>query len=89
MIHTYRKKPVEIQALRWDATGSTWEAMTVFIDDYRVMSPGPIGSRSFYIETLEGRMQVKDGDYVIRGVEGEFYPCKPGIFEKMYDLVEE
>ena len=82
---SYTKKPVTIKALQWNATAQVWDAMTTFIGDSHVMSPGPIGSKSFYIETLEGRMQVSDGDYVIRGVEGEFYPCKPGIFEKTYD----
>jgi len=40
------------------------------------------------ITTLEGTMYVSPGDYVIRGVAGEFYPCKPSIFEATYDLVE-
>ena len=40
------------------------------------------------IATLEGAMQVKPGDYVIRGVQGEFYPCKPDIFEATYEPVE-
>lgn len=41
-----------------------------------------------YIDTLEGQMRVGHGDYVIRGVEGELYPCKSEIFEKTYELVE-
>lgn len=41
------------------------------------------------IETLEGLMRVSLGDYVIRGISGEFYPCKPDIFEKTYELAEE
>lgn len=41
------------------------------------------------IETLEGIMRVKKGDYIIRGVNGEYYPCKPGIFEKTYEKVKE
>lgn len=42
----------------------------------------------FTISTLEGRMHVSPGDMVIRGVSGEFYPCKPGIFEATYDPTE-
>jgi hypothetical protein len=42
----------------------------------------------FYIETLEGRHVVSDGDFVIRGVKGEFYPCKPDIFAATYEPVE-
>lgn len=41
------------------------------------------------VETLEGVMQASPGDYIITGVDGEEYPCKPDIFEKTYDLVEE
>ena len=40
------------------------------------------------IETLEGTMEASEGDYIIKGVNGEFYPCKPDIFEKTYELVE-
>ena len=40
------------------------------------------------IETLEGGMTVSDGDYIIEGVDGEFYPCKPDIFEKTYEVIE-
>ena len=41
------------------------------------------------IETLERTMEISDGDYIIKGVNGEFYPCKPDIFEKTYDIIEE
>jgi hypothetical protein len=42
-----------------------------------------------YIETLEGKMTAKPNDWIIKGVNGEFYPCKPDIFHKTYELVEE
>jgi len=41
------------------------------------------------VPTLEGDMQGNVGDYLIKGIEGELYPCKPGIFEKTYEAVEE
>lgn len=44
---------------------------------------------SLTINTLEGDMQANVGDYIIKGVNGEFYPCKPDIFEKTYDKVEQ
>ena len=40
------------------------------------------------IEILEGTMTANVGDYIIKGVNGEFYPCKPDIFEKIYELIE-
>lgn len=45
--------------------------------------------RIMYIETLEGTMKASVGDYIIKGVNGEFYPCKPDIFEKTYEEVAE
>ena len=42
-----------------------------------------------FIQTLEGRFHVSVGDYIIRGVKGELYPCKPDIFEQTYELVED
>lgn len=45
----------------------------------------PFAEPCIYILTLEGRMRADIGDYVIRGVAGEFYPCKPGIFEQTYE----
>ena len=43
----------------------------------------------YYVNTLEGPMKVTDGDYIIEGVNGEFYPCKPDIFEQTYEVVKE
>ena len=69
----YRKKPIVIEAVRW--TGS----ITV-----KVL---PKGS-SLLIPTLEGVMEARRGDYIIRGVNGELYPCQPDIFKKTYELLE-
>jgi hypothetical protein len=43
----------------------------------------------WYVDTLEGRMSLTEGDWVIQGVNGEFYPCKPDIFEKTYERVND
>lgn len=48
-----------------------------------------ITKHNFYIPTLEGDMHVTQGDWIIRGVQGEFYPCKPDIFEATYEKVSE
>ena len=81
----YRKKPVVIDAIQWDGT----EDMAIEIsshDDFEGMLDFKTGNfDGFYIETLEGRMKVSKGDYVIKGLFGEFYPCKPDIFELSYD----
>jgi hypothetical protein len=48
----------------------------------------PVGKDYMEILTLEGIMKASAGDYIIKGVSGEFYPCKPDIFEKTYELVD-
>lgn len=90
----YIKKPVTIQAIQWltsnilevkDFLGLS-ELKGLDMDATAAHEAGqapPMGS--FFIETLEGDMKVSHGDYIIKGVEGEFYPCKPGIFEKTYE----
>ena len=81
----YKKKPVVIDAIQWDGT----EEMAIEIsseEDFSGMLDFKTGKfDGFYIDTLEGRMQVLKDDYVIKGLKGEFYPCKPDIFKLSYD----
>lgn len=79
----YRKKPVVIEAVRW--TGSITPEVEDLLGEAKVL---PKGS-SLLIPTLEGVMEARRGDYIIRGVNGELYPCKPDIFKKTYELLEE
>lgn len=90
----YRKKPVEIEAFRLtddpDRIAPEWftqavEDGKVYID--RSLLDGHMHVYGCTIETLEGRMQARLGDYIIQGLRGELYPCKPDIFMKTYDLV--
>lgn len=80
----YRKRPVVIEAIQW--TGKNYEQLRHFIGDKLVE-----GSRdqSFLIRTLEGDMKASLGDFIIKGVSGEFYPCKEEIFIKTYEAVED
>ena len=77
----YRKKPVIIEAVKW--TGSITQEMEDLLGEVKVL---PKGS-SLLIPTLEGVMEARRGDYIIRGVNGELYPCKPDIFKKTYELL--
>ena len=98
----FRKKPVTIEAMRFDGTPA--EAMEV----YRWIEENTAGSYDtndpsgevpgsgvsidastgfLVIATLEGEMIAKPGDWIIRGVAGEFYPCKPEIFDVTYEVV--
>jgi len=82
----YRKKPVLIEAVQWLGNKSSWDKIIAM--GLLAWSPGPLGSNSFFIETIEGTMQARECDYIIKGVNGEFYPCKPEIFEKTYEPAE-
>jgi hypothetical protein len=80
MMRRYTKKPVEIEAVQWDGSNSV--EMLSFCESCYVIT-----GDSLKINTLEGVMSASVGDYVIKGVRGEFYPCKPDIFALTYDEV--
>lgn len=85
MNKTYRKRPVEIQAVQW--TGENEDEITEFVgarDRTFYFAGGP----QLIIHTLEGDHHALVGDYIIRGVKGEFYPCKPDIFMQTYEEVD-
>ena len=81
----YRKKPVEIEAVKFDGTDETAKWLLSQLKSGKIDK----ACNKLYIKTLEGIMVAKIGDYIIKGVNGEFYPCKPDIFEKTYDKVVE
>lgn len=85
----YRKKPVVIEAIRFFDDEDTLSTLSEFVNnqDLRISYNDPDNPR-LKIETLEGVMEASIGDYVIKGIKGEFYPCKPDIFEATYDTAE-
>jgi hypothetical protein len=93
MMAKYRKKPVVIEAvqLRWD----TWGEMVVHAGVGKLKDGKPEGKATslgvigLIIPTLEGVMTAEQDDWIIRGVKGELYPCKPDIFEATYEPVDE
>lgn len=80
----FRKRPIEVEAFQWDATKPTGDMLREW-SDHRVRHHG--GSVC-YIETLEGTMEARPGDWIVRGIAGEFYPVKPDIFATIYEPVE-
>lgn len=85
----YRKKPVVIEAIQW--TGNIEE-----VKEFMGMEPALDDPDIFYeegsicsimIKTLKGVIECRPYDYIIKGINGEFYPCKPDIFEKTYEKV--
>lgn len=81
----FRKKPVVIEAMQF--TDASKDRVFHFVR-CNVAADFEDGKPVLRIQTLEGVMTAQVGDWVIKGVNGEFYPCKPDIFEKTYELVE-
>ncbi len=82
----YRKKPVVIEAIQYHVAETNKAEIMGFIGAKQYSEDFiEIG---ISIETLEGTMKVSPGDFVIKGVKGEFYPCKPDIFEATYEPVD-
>ena len=81
----YRKKPVVIEAVQWDGDNLDEVVALGGVDT----SIGTPQAHQLAILTPEGTMFGSKGDWIIRGVKGEFYPCKPDIFEMTYEPVEE
>lgn len=84
----YRKKPVVIEAMQFDGTLEGATRVVVWAGGNLVASEER-GVASIEIPTLEGTLTASSGDWVIRGVKGELYPCKPDIFEATYEPVAE
>lgn len=87
----FRKKPVVVEAVQFlPNEKSTKAIMNLASSGTRVVESfvSPEGNYSLYINTLEGKMEASVGDWIIRGVSGELYPCKPDIFLKTYEVVE-
>lgn len=89
----WRKKPVVIDAFKWTGGPDQTEDPEWCVDAIRTGVVGFVnaGSPECYmtIKTLEGVMSAQQGDYIIMGVNEELYPCKPDIFEKTYEFVDE
>ena len=89
----YRKRPVVIEAIQYNKNRSEIElfvgkelSQELESETAYVAGKGP-PLFSLIIPTLEGDHKAMPGDWIIKGVEGEFYPCKPAIFEKTYDAI--
>jgi hypothetical protein len=84
---TYRKKPVEIEAIQW-ISDNIEQVYEMLGDNLLVVVGDDENNLKHFINTLEGKMELSWGDYVIKGVKGEFYPCKPDIFELTYNKID-
>jgi len=76
----FRKKPVVIEAEQFDIMSKPLPFATQGICI--------LGPQGWFVQTMEGSLHISNGDWIIKGVKGEFYPCKPDIFEATYEPVE-
>lgn len=81
----FKKKPVVIEAIPWNSEENI-KAIKEWLGDNLISEARQgMGTVGYWVKTLEGNMMISWGDYIIQGVNGEFYPCKPDIFEKTYE----
>ena len=90
----FTKRPVTIEAIQWDGTAQTLDDLTAWSRQHTLpggIIPIPNADRDnrLIIHTLEGTMRGDVGDWVIKGVNGEFYACKPDIFEATYQPADD
>lgn len=88
----YRKKPVIVEAIQFTGTKENLKTLEDFIDRAIITESDFISDNyvdRIEIETLEGNHVANVGDYIIQGVQGEHYPCKPDIFKSTYDKVDD
>lgn len=83
----FRKKPVIIEAIQF--TGENFDEIKSFCPEAEQFYSPNFCPVTIGIKTLEGEMKAGEGDYIIKGVHNEFYPCKPDIFEKTYEPVND
>jgi len=84
-VEKYRKKPVVVEAIQWNIDEKTMEEVSKFMNKTRI----ELSFGKLWIDTLEGKMFADIGDWIIKGIKNEVYPCKPDVFEKAYEKVEE
>ena len=78
----YRKKPVVVEAIQWN--GKNWNEICSFMEQYP-RKPKLVEDRRIRVQTKGGAIYAKETDFIIKGVEGEFYPCDAEIFHKTYE----
>lgn len=88
MIQKFRKKPVTVEAHLF--TGKNYDEVREFMElEYLKWKPQRGTAVSVYVQTLEGEMEAMPGDWIVKGVKGEFYPCKPDIFDITYEALKD
>lgn len=85
MIGLFRKKPVVVEAMQYPGLADDMDASWAVVDWIKANGGETARRGDLYIKTLHGEARVEPGDWVIRGAQGDFWPCKPDIFEDSYE----
>ena len=88
MINKYKTKPVVIEAMQYINFSQSYGDLSKFVNDHNSLFIVEPQNPQLAIKTLEGNMRISEGDYIIKGLRGEFYPCKPDVFEKKYEKID-
>lgn len=80
----YRKRPVVVEAVLYDGTDAAKERLVGMCNHYIALP----ANGTVYVTTPNGAVLVEVGDWVIKGKPGDFYPCKPDVFEQVYEKVD-
>lgn len=83
----YRKKPVVVEAVQWDGSKKSAQAINKFNGGQ--LWTIKTDNRRMYVPSPEGGIWASPGDWIIKGVQGEFYSCNPDIFESTYEPIED
>jgi hypothetical protein len=83
-VNTYTSRPVSIEAVQWDGTIENGRTIIDWADGAEMRWSNETPQR-LTIQTLEGRMSANPTDWIIKGTEGEFYPCKDSVFQRKYE----
>jgi len=85
----FRKKPIVIEAIQWDGSDKAFSSIQDINSLKRGLHTYGENNEKLGIETLEGEHEAQLGDWIIQGIKGEIYPCKPDIFQATYEPVLE
>ncbi len=84
--HIYRKRPVLVEAIQFNGKNKDEIMNFVNLSGTNIIT---YRNEKLHISTLEGQLHISTGDWIVKGIKGEFYPCKPDIFKQTYEKVGE
>lgn len=84
MIKIFQKQPIIVEAMQYDGTSESAEELIQWSKNKLFLYENNVNVKVLLVSTLEGTLEVSETDWVIKGIQGEFYPCKADIFNETY-----